>query len=55
MIPLGDRSIGLGHAVNMHRMEVQVGHLFEEVRRGWASCHGNTNWLGKPFGFFCIA
>ena len=49
-VSFGDRAVGFGHAVYMHRMQVQIRHLLEEMGRRWTCCHCDLDRLGEFLG-----
>lgn len=55
VVALGDGAVCLSQAIHMHRVQVQVGHLFEEMSRGRAGGHCNLHGLSKLLSFVGIA
>ena len=54
-VSFGNRAVGFGHAVYMHRMQIQIRHLLEEMGRWWACCHSDLDGLGELLGLVRVA
>ena len=55
MISFGYGSIRFCQAVDVHRNEVKISHLFKEVCRRRRCRDGDADWRGKLFRFFGCA
>lgn len=55
VVALGDGTVGLRQTVYMDRMEVQVGHLLEQMRSRRASRDGDADGIRKLFSLVGVA
>lgn len=54
-VSFGNRAVGFGHAVYMHRVQIQIRHLLEEMGCRWTCCHCDLDGLGELLGLVRVA
>lgn len=55
VVTLGDRAVCFGHTIDVDGVQVQAGHLLEEMGCRWAGSHSDAHWLREFFGFIGVA